>query len=156
MTALVAQEPVTALFNRIWCITTAKIWATVLFNFFASIGSGQAFANAKDFAVWLGITPKQFASGNKSVMAGISKRGDQYLRKQLIHGARAIISHAGKKNDALSLWITQLRARKTFNCTAVATAHKLARIMWTLLQKQCHYTPQLVKDMAWFITRFTI
>ncbi|GAA6173934.1 hypothetical protein NBRC116592_36040 [Colwellia sp. KU-HH00111] len=81
-------------------------------------------------------------------MAGISKRGDQYLRKQLIHGARAIISHAGKKNDALSLWITQLRARKTFNCTAVATAHKLARIMWTLLQKQCHYTPQLVKDMA--------
>jgi transposase len=116
--------------------------------FVASIGSGQAFASAKDFAVWLGITPKQFASGNKSVMAGISKRGDQYLRKQLIHGARAIISHAGKKNDALSLWITQLRARKTFNCTAVATAHKLARIMWTLLQKQCHYTPQLVKDMA--------
>lgn len=116
--------------------------------FVASIGSGQAFSSAKEFAVWLGITPKQFASGNKSVMAGISKRGDQYLRKQLIHGARAIISHASKKNDALSLWITQLRARKTFNCTAVATAHKLARIMWTLLQKQCHYTPQLVKDMA--------
>jgi len=116
--------------------------------FIASIGSGQAFASAKEFAVWLGITPKQFASGNKSVMGSISKRGDQYLRKQLIHGARAIISHAGKKNDALSLWITQLRARKTFNCTAVATAHKLARIMWTLLQKQCHYTPQMVKGMA--------
>lgn len=116
--------------------------------FVASIGSGQAFASAKEFAVWLGITPKQFASGNKSVMGGISKRGDQYLRKQLIHGARAIISHAGKKNDALSLWITQLRARKTFNCTAVATAHKLARIMWTLLQKQCHYTPQMIKEAA--------
>ncbi len=97
--------------------------------FVASIGSGQAFASAKEFAVWLGITPKQFASGNKSVMGSISKRGDQYLRKQLIHGARAIISHAGKKNDALSLWIAQLRTRKTFNCTAVATAHKLARIM---------------------------
>jgi transposase len=116
--------------------------------FVASIGSGQAFSSAKDFAVWLGITPKQFASGNKSVMGGISKRGDQYLRKQLIHGARAIISHAGKKQDALSLWIMQLRARKTFNCTAVATAHKLARIMWTLLQKQCHYTPQVVKGVA--------
>jgi len=116
--------------------------------FVASIGSGQAFASAREFAVWLGITPKQFASGNKSVMGGISKRGDQYLRKQLIHGARAIISHAGKKHDALSLWITQLRARKTFNCTAVATAHKLARIMWTLLQKQCPYTPQMPKVVA--------
>jgi len=116
--------------------------------FIASIGSGQAFSSAREFAVWLGITPKQFASGNKSVMGGISKRGDQYLRKLLIHGARAIITRAGKKQDALSLWITQLSARKSFNCTAVATAHKLARIMWTLLQKQCHYTPQTVKDVA--------
>lgn len=81
-------------------------------------------------------------------MGGISKRGDQYLRKQLIHGARAIISHAAKRQDALSLWITQLRARKTYNCTAVATAHKLARIMWTLLQKQCHYTPQMVQTAS--------
>ena len=113
--------------------------------FVASIGSGQAFLSAKDFAVWLGITPKQYASGHKSVMTGITKRGDCYLRKQLIHGARALISHAGKKQDALSVWICQLRARKSFNCTAVATAHKLARIMWTLLQKQCCYTPQLVK-----------
>ena len=67
----------------------------------------------------------------------------------IIHGARSIVSHAGKKQDALSRWITQLRARKTFNCTAVATAHKLARIMWTwtLLkkeQKQCHYTQKRV------------
>jgi len=113
--------------------------------FVASIGSGQAFLSAKDFAVWLGITPKQYASGHKSVMTGITKRGDCYLRKQLIHGARALLSHAGKKQDALSVWICQLRARKSFNCTAVATAHKLARIMWTLLQKQCCYTPQLAK-----------
>ena len=113
--------------------------------FVASIGSGQAFLSARDFAVWLGITPKQYASGHKSVMTGITKRGDCYLRKQLIHGARALISHAGKKQDALSVWICQLRARKSFNCTAVATAHKLARILWTLLQKQCHYTPQVVQ-----------
>ncbi len=61
---------------------------------------------------------------------GISKRRDQYRRELLIIGARAIISHAGKKQDALSLWTMQLRARKALNCTAVATAHKLARIMW--------------------------
>jgi len=104
--------------------------------FIASIGNGQAFANGREFAVWLGLTPKQFASGNKSVMTGISKRGDSYLRKLLIHGARAMINHAGKKQDALNQWVCQLRERKSFNCTAVATAHKLARIMWTLLQKK--------------------
>ena len=65
--------------------------------FIASIGNGQAFASAKDFAVWLGLTPKQFASGNKSIMTGISKRGDGYLRKMLIHGARAVVNTAGKK-----------------------------------------------------------
>ena len=116
--------------------------------FIASIGNGQAFATGKEFAVWLGITPKQFASGNKSIMTGISKRGDGYLRKMLIHGARAVINHAGKKQDALNQWVCQLRERKSFNCTAVATAHKLARIMWTLLQKKCYYTPQAVKVFA--------
>ena len=64
--------------------------------FIASIGNGQAFASAKDFAVWLGLTPKQFASGNKSTMTGISKRGDGYLRKMLIHGARAVVNTASK------------------------------------------------------------
>lgn len=113
--------------------------------FIASIGNGQAFASGREFAVWLGLTPKQFASGNKSIMTGISKRGDGYLRKLLIHGARAMINHAGKKQDALNQWVCQLRERKSFNCTAVATAHKLARIMWTLLQKNSYYTPQIMK-----------
>ena len=116
--------------------------------FIASIGNGQAFASGREFAVWLGLTPKQFASGNKSIMTGISKRGDGYLRKLLIHGARAMINHAGKKQDALNQWVCQLRERKSFNCTAVATAHKLARIMWTLLQKNSYYTPQIAKEIT--------
>jgi len=116
--------------------------------FIASIGNGQAFASAKDFSVWLGLTPKQFASGNKSIMTGISKRGDGYLRKMLIHGARAVVNTAGKKQDALNQWVCQLRERKSFNCTAVATAHKLARIMWTLLQKHSYYTPQIAKEIT--------
>lgn len=110
--------------------------------FLASIDKGQAFNCAKDFAVWLGLTPKQVASGHKSVMTGISKRGDAYLRKQLIHGARAIIYRAKHRQDTLSVWITQLRTRKSACCTAVATAHKLARLMWVLLQKQTPYVPQ--------------
>lgn len=107
--------------------------------FAASIDKGQAFNNARDFGVWLGLTPKQHASGEKSKMSGITKRGNQYLRKQLINGARAIVARAAKKNDRLSQWINQLHARKHFNCTVVATAHKLARIMWAMLQSQTAY-----------------
>lgn len=110
--------------------------------FVASIGAGQAFNGPKELAVWLGLTPKQFASGNKSVHGGITKRGDGYLRKQLIHGARTVVSHASKKNDDLNQWITQLRSRKSICTTVVATAHRLARLMWILLQKQVLYAPQ--------------
>lgn len=110
--------------------------------FLASIDKGQAFASAKDFAVWLGVTPKQSASGHKSIMLGISKRGDGYLRKQLIHGARTVVAHSNKKNDDLNLWINQLKMRKSFNCVVVATAHRLARLIWILLQKQTHYQAQ--------------
>lgn len=110
--------------------------------FVASIGAGQAFNSPKELAVWLGLSPKQFASGNKSVHGGITKRGDGYLRKQLIHGARTVVSHASKKNDDLDQWITQLRSRKSICTTVVATAHRLARLMWILLQKQMPYVPQ--------------
>lgn len=110
--------------------------------FAAAIGKGQAFNNPNALAVWLGLTPKQFASGNKSVNGGITKRGDCYLRKQLIHGARTVVCHASKKTDDLNIWITQLRCRKSICCTVVATAHRLARLIWILLQKQVKYEPQ--------------
>lgn len=110
--------------------------------FIAAIGRGQAFNSSKELAVWLGLTPKQFASGNKSVNTGITKRGDCYLRKQLIHGARTVVNHASKKHDDLNLWITQLRSRKSICCTVVANAHRLARLIWILLQKQTEYEPQ--------------
>jgi len=112
----------------------------------ASIGNAQAFKNAKELGVWLGLTPKQYASGDKSKMSGITKRGNSYLRKQLIHGARAIIARSHHKTDALSLWINQLREKKHFNCVVVATAHRLARLMWILLTKQTLYSPQYVQN----------
>jgi len=112
----------------------------------ASIGNGQAFKNAKELGVWLGLTPKQYASGDKSKMSGITKRGNSYLRKQLIHGARALIARSHHKTDALSQWINQLREKKHFNCVVVATAHRLARLMWILLTKQTLYSPQYVQN----------
>lgn len=105
----------------------------------AAIDKGQAFNNPKEFAVWLGLTPKQHASGNISKMGGITKRGDRYLRKQLVHGARALVSRAAKRTDPLSLWATKLRLTKPFNKVAVAVAHRLARLIWILLTRQERY-----------------
>jgi transposase len=118
--------------------------------FLASIDKGQAFNSPKEFAVWLGLTPKQHASGNISKMGGITKRGDRYLRKQLIHGARALVSRAPKSSDPLSLWAMKLRVTKPFNKVAVAVAHRLARLIWILLTRQERYcaTPAVLEASA--------
>ena len=110
--------------------------------FAASVDKGQAFKSAKDFAVWVGLTPTHSASGHRSTMGGISKRGNHYLRKQLIHGARALLRKAAHKPDALHQWIEQLRCRKHANCVIVAIAHRLARLMWVLLIRNCLYQAQ--------------
>lgn len=105
----------------------------------AAIDKGQAFNNPKELAVWLGLTPKQHASGNMSKMGGITKRGDSYLRKQLIHEARAFVSRAAKNTDPLALWAMKLLASKPFYQVAVAVAHRLARLIWILRSHQEHY-----------------
>ena len=106
--------------------------ATALYS---AIGNGQQFKSAREFSVWLGITPRQQASGTKQVMLGITKRGNRYLRKQLIHGARAAMSHCRKRHDHLSQWLNALVARRGHNKANVALANKMARLGWILLQK---------------------
>ena len=113
----------------------------------ASIDKGQAFKNPREFAVWLGLTPRQFASGEKSRNGGITKRGDRYLRTQLVHAGRAAKKWSRKRDDQLSLWIKQLEARVGTHKATVAIAHKLARIIWVLLQKQQTFTPQYPQKM---------
>ena len=106
---------------------------------FASIGNGSQFEKTRDLSVWLGITPKQYASGEKSIHGGITKRGNQYLRKQLIHGARALLHRTKGKTDKLSVWIQQIVERRGQNKAAVATANRLARLAWILLQRNEDY-----------------
>lgn len=110
----------------------------------AQIDKGQAFNSPKQFAVWLGITPTQYASGEKSRDGRITKRGNRYLRKQLIHGARAAMRWARKRDDQLSRWINQIVQRIGVNKAAVAIANKLARLIWILLQKQETFKTQVV------------
>jgi transposase len=83
--------------------------------FLAAIDKCQAFNNSKELAVWLGLTPKQHASGDMNKMGDITKRGDRYLRKQLVHGVRSVVSRAAKNTDPLLLWAMKLRVAKPFN-----------------------------------------
>ncbi|MEX1056622.1 MAG: IS110 family transposase [Natronospirillum sp.] len=97
-----------------------------------ALGDGQAFRRGRDFAASLGLTPKQHSTGGRDRLLGISKRGDSYLRKLLVHGARAVMRHAGDKDDGLSRWLKGLTSRKHANVATVAMANKTARIAWAL------------------------
>jgi transposase len=99
----------------------------------ASIGDVRHFKNGRQLAAWLGLVPRQHSSGGKSVLLGMSKRGDIYLRTLLVHGARSVILAAERKIDQAGSWIGQLLRRRNKNVAAVALANKNARIVWALL-----------------------
>ena len=102
----------------------------------AMIDSGQAFTKPSEPGVWLGVTPRQHGSGNKSTMGQITKRGDRYLRALLVQGAHAAIIWSKKREDRYSQWVNQLVLRVGRQKAAVAVAHKMIRLAWILLQKQ--------------------
>jgi transposase len=107
----------------------------------ASIGDAKVFNNGRHLAAFLGLVPNQHSSGNKQRLLGISKRGDTYLRALLIHGARAALRVAHKKDNAPSRWAVSLKARAGENKACVALANKNARMIWALLTQQVSYKP---------------
>jgi transposase len=100
-----------------------------------TVGNAHAFKNGRQFAASLGLVPGQRSSGGRTVLLGITKRGDSYLRKLLVQGARAIMRVAQRHDDPQSLWVRQLLARRHKHVVAVALANKLARTIWALLVK---------------------
>jgi transposase len=107
--------------------------------FHSQIGSGEAFRRGRDVSAALGLVPRQHSSGGKSVLLGISKRGDRYLRSLLVHGARAVVRQAAQKDDRLSRWINRIKASRGHNKAVVALANKLARIGWAVLAQRTVY-----------------
>lgn len=101
----------------------------------AAVGDVNVFKNGRHFSAWLGLVPKQHSTGGQTRLLGISKRGDSYLRKLLIHGARATLRWARLKTDSRSQWMRGLLERRGWNRTAVAVANKNARIVWALLSR---------------------
>jgi transposase len=101
----------------------------------AAVGDAKSFTSGRHLAAWLGLVPRQHSSGGKERLLGISKRGDGYLRRQLMHGARALVRVSPGREGKLWSWINGLLARRAFNVVVAAVANKLARILWALLSR---------------------
>lgn len=114
----------------------------------AAIGNGAAFRKGRDFAAWLGLVPKQHSTGGKAKLYGISKRGNIYLRRMFIHGARAVLLRVKYDTAGFGQWVHRLEARTARNKVIVAVANKLARIAWAVLFRGEAYRHAAVRAQA--------
>jgi transposase len=111
----------------------------------ATGGSSSHFRDARRFASWFGLTPKEHSSGGSRHLGRISKRGDRYLRMLLTHGARAVLNaataakRAGKQLDPLRAWALNIAQRSHHNKATCALANKLARICFAVMRSHEPY-----------------
>jgi transposase len=111
----------------------------------AAVGNAATFARGRDLAAWLGLVPRQMTTGGKPRLLGISKRGNKYLRKLLVHGARAALPSLAASMTPLGKWLRGLLERAHKNTIIVALANKLARIVWAVLRHGGTYDAAMVK-----------
>jgi transposase len=123
-------------------VTIPGFGAIVASALVAAVGRAESFGRGRDLAAWLGLVPRQFTTGGKPKLLGISKRGDKYLRRQLIHGARAALAYVAERDTPLGRWAKGLLGRAHRNVAVVAFANKLARIAWAVLRRQESFAPQ--------------
>jgi transposase len=116
-------------------ITASAIAAAVL--------KATLFRSGRQFAAWLGLTPRAHSSGGKQRLGGISKQGDSYIRRLLVIGATAVIRCARRDNASKS-WAAKLLERKPARVVSVALANKTARIAWAILARNQSYTAAAV------------
>ncbi|MCP5010030.1 MAG: IS110 family transposase, partial [Aestuariibacter sp.] len=108
----------------------------------ATIGDASQFKSGRELAAWLGLVPRQNSSGNKQRLGRISKRGDKYLRKLLVHGARTVLRWRVVKKEKRTIWLEDMLHRRPTNVVLVAMANKTARVVWALLNKGENWQPQ--------------
>ena len=101
----------------------------------AAVGDGRQFRRARDMAAWLGLVPREHSTGGKTTLFGISKRGNRYVRRLLIHGARSCVPHLDRTRDRLGSWLNALHSRMHANKVAVALAAKIARMAWAIITR---------------------
>jgi transposase len=109
----------------------------------ARFGDASHFNRGRQAAASVGLTPRHHGTGGKNRLLSITKQGDRYLRSILIHGARAVVSQAKRRDDRLSRWATELAQRRHTNVAAVALANKTVRMAWAMLRNGTPYDPEL-------------
>ncbi len=120
--------------ERCQCLKTVPgIGDMIASQLVIEVGNGSPFRHGRDMSAWIGMVPRQYSTGGKPKLLGISKRGNKRLRCLFIHGARAIMSRLKPGTGPFHDWLMQLRANKPFNVAVVALANKLARIAWAVL-----------------------
>jgi transposase len=107
----------------------------------ATIGDASQFHSGRQLAAWLGLVPRQHSSGGKERLGGISKRGDGYLRRLLVHGARTVLLWSRRRRGTRSDWLENLLARRPTNVVLVAMANKTARVVWAMLTRGEAFMP---------------
>jgi transposase len=105
----------------------------------AAVDDGRHFRSGRELAAWIGLVPRQYTTGGKPRLGGIGQRANHYLRRQMIHGARAVVSRLANRDDRRSQWLKALVARRGINRAIVALANKTARIAWVMLARQEKY-----------------
>ena len=123
----------------------APVTATAIVS---AIGNGTEFKRGRGFSAWLGLVPGQYSTGGKQKLLGISRRGNGYLRRLFVNGARAVLQCREKQSSGLRAWLSKLTSRAHSNVVAVALANKLARMAWALLTKGELYRPPLLAAEA--------
>ncbi|MEO8407404.1 MAG: IS110 family transposase [Oxalobacteraceae bacterium] len=101
----------------------------------ADMGDGKQYGCSRDFAASIGLVPRQYSTGGKANLLGISKRGDKNIRRLLVQCARSIMQRADKRTDQLGEWIRAMLTRRHSNVVACALANKLARIAWAIVAR---------------------
>jgi transposase len=109
----------------------------------AAIGNGAAFRKGREFAAWMGVVPREYSTGGKQKLLGISKRGNRYLRKLFVQCARAVLQQKAKQTPGLKAWLEKLTSHTHRHAAAVALANKLARMAWAVLATGEAYRPPL-------------
>jgi transposase len=113
----------------------------------AAIGDGSAFSKGRDFAAWLGLVPKQISTGDRTILGGISRRGNSYLRTLFIQGSRSVLQRfEGWEKKSFGHWLIAASKRLHKNVLAVALANKLARIAWSVLYNARGYDATYAKS----------
>jgi transposase len=104
----------------------------------AAVPDATLFKSGRQFAAWLGLTPRTHSSGGKERLVGITKQGDGYIRRLLVIGATAVIRLA-RQDNASKAWAAKLLERKSARLVSVALANKTARIAWAVLARNQSY-----------------